>query len=170
MVKYAQRAESHGGTKMPRRLSEQTWDDVAARFWSKAVWVGDCLEWQGPLFNGYGIFKAIRKMHRVHRVSWWMVFGVIPPGLCVCHHCDNRQCIRPDHLFLGTRKENMQDAARKGRMQRGEQRKDAKLSPLKVTVIRSLLPKVSQREIARQYGVSHTTVKAIANKWLWAWL
>lgn len=94
------------------------------RFWRKVDRRADaCWEWQGRVaWNGYGAFDMTvdgrNSPQRAHRMAYLATFGAIPPGLDVCHHCDNRRCVRPDHLFVGTRKDNMQDAVRKGRVQR----------------------------------------------------
>lgn len=98
---------------------------IADRFWNKVAKGDGCWEWQGALFtNGYGKinvggYPGKRKCYRTsaaHRVSWELHFGVITDGLHVCHRCDNRKCVRPDHLFLGTATDNMRDCAAKGRI------------------------------------------------------
>ncbi len=78
-----------------------------------------CIIWLGSTStNGYGqlVYKN-RKVH-AHRAAWELRHGPIPNGLEVCHTCDQRACIQDHHLFLGTHQDNMQDAARKGRMRR----------------------------------------------------
>jgi len=85
----------------------------------KKLKIKKCWEWQGDLHpNGYGYTTRYedRKRKHVHRISYEMFKGEIPQGLYVCHSCDNRKCINPDHLWVGTAKENMQDAKRKGRL------------------------------------------------------
>lgn len=66
--------------------------------------------------NGYGQVKIDKKHWFVHRASYTIFKGDIPCGLCVCHSCDNPSCVNPDHLWLGTRKQNSEDMVRKGRV------------------------------------------------------
>lgn len=94
---------------------------VEERFWAYvAKQDGDvCWEWTGKRDGpGYGALWVAGKTRGAHRVSWEMHNGAIPPGMFVCHSCDNRGCVRPDHLWLGTNEDNMQDAANKGRLVR----------------------------------------------------
>ncbi len=89
------------------------------RFWKKIRkpdFANGCWEWLGYLDpKGYGTFGVNNKVFKAHRYSYLIHFGPIPEKLCVCHHCDNPQCCNPDHLFLGTHNDNMQDMIKKGR-------------------------------------------------------
>lgn len=75
-----------------------------------------CWQWTGGRFNnGYGAFWQNGSTKRAHRAAWIFANGVIPEGMLVCHHCDNRGCCRPSHLFLGTALDNQRDCIAKGR-------------------------------------------------------
>src|SRR5947207_10424619 len=95
-------------------------DSDTIRFWKFVKKSDSCWNWISSTWRGYGIFKIGNKTQKTHRVSWMIHYGPIPDGLFCLHHCDNRKCVRPDHLFLGTAKDNTHDAMNKGRFAIGE--------------------------------------------------
>jgi hypothetical protein len=94
---------------------------ITERFWSRVAAMGDCWEWTaGTQSEGYGRFYNGTTTVPAHRYSHELVHGPIAEGLEVCHRCDNPHCVRPDHLFVGTHLENMQDRHQKGRYATGD--------------------------------------------------
>ncbi len=128
---------------------------------------GKCLEYTGSTDgNGYGRTKIggrKGKFMLIHRFVYEEIKGPIPESMCVCHSCDNPPCINPNHLFLGTHKDNMADMAKKDRAYRtiGEKSGVCKLSKEQVSTIKKDSRK--QIEIAEEYGLSKSHVSMIKN-------
>lgn len=129
-----------------------------------------CWEWTGAKTRaGYGVFSIRGKLVYAHRYSYEETIGQIPSGLCVCHRCDNRACVNPDHLFLGTIRENAHDAMVKGRVRHGRNHPNAKLDEHGVGEIRSRLVRgENQAAIARSYGVTASNISHIKRGATWA--
>src|SRR5437867_4194449 len=87
---------------------------VADRFWAKVRKGEGCWEWTGSTDRRYGELWFNGRTEKAHRVAWILTHGTEPPGQ-VCHRCDNPRCVRPDHLFLGSMSDNINDCVRKGR-------------------------------------------------------
>ena len=151
-----------------------------SRFWSKVDIKSkdECWEWTGgKSLNGYGAYKVSGKQYSAHRVSWIISNGQIPVvpgyhGLCVLHKCDNRSCVNPDHLFLGTVKDNSEDCRIKGRTAKpvGEKHPMAKLNRTQVAVIRLLATtgKFTHTTIASAFGITRSNVSYIVNNKSWS--
>lgn len=145
---------------------KQTYID---RFMKKII-KKDCWEWTACTTpQGYGQFVFNGKMQGAHRVSWQIHRGSIPYGMLVCHKCDNPRCVNPDHLFLGTHKDNSVDMSSKGRglLKRGEKHPSAKLKEEDVKEIFNLSGQLSQREIAKKFNVSQGLIQIILKHQAW---
>ena len=143
---------------------------MSERLWQRTEVRGlfDCWEWRGCTDRkGYGRIKHGGNIP-AHRVAWELAHGRIPSGLLVCHACDNRLCVNPAHLFLGTIADNNRDMAAKGRAarQRGEANGRARLTRDQVALIRATTGPVGR--VAERYGVGETTVRDIRSGRAWA--
>jgi hypothetical protein len=120
--------------------------------------VTGCIEWVG---KGEGQVRA-------HRLAYELKHGPIPPGMKVCHTCDNPPCCNPDHLCLGTQADNIADRDAKGRQAKGENNGFSKLTEADVTEIRRRLANSEvQRKIAKDFGITPTAVGYIKNGRNW---
>ena len=136
-------------------------------FWQRIEKTGGCWLWLGNKRYGYGLIRmgAAGKGGMAHRISWQLHNGVIPRGSYVLHRCNNPTCVNPDHLYLGTQLDNIQQAKREGRMRRGETQGTSKLKESDVTNIRILdLPR---QKLADLYGVSYMQIKNIKTRKHW---
>jgi len=116
------------------------------RFFEKIDKTDGCWNWKAAgRGNGYGAIKIDGKVIDAHRFSWVIHNGDIPNGLFVCHKCDNRKCVNPDHLFLGTQSENMIDCSKKGRLKYPDLQKFKKGNyPKNTTISKDLAIKVKE--------------------------
>ncbi len=155
---------------------------LADRLWSRTIRTeSGCLEWQGYVdrATGYGQIGSVlsgrtRGHIGTHRASWLVTHGEIPVGMNVCHRCDNRRCVEPTHLFLGTSLDNSRDAVQKGRIARGSTLPQNRLTDDQVRAIRSAYqsfktPGVrgiqsNSDALALEFGVSRDYVTAIAGR------
>jgi HNH endonuclease len=129
-----------------------------------------CWLWTGLVRpDGYGAVRFEGREQGAHRVAWKLFRGKIGPGVVVCHKCDVRACVNPAHLFLGTPAENARDMRSKGRHRQGEKHGSAKLTVAQVRRIKAMLreDRMYMSEIAREFGVSVTAVRAIKIRRTW---
>lgn len=131
-----------------------------------------CWLWLGSRGkDGYGRSSINRKGVWAHRVSWVIHYRRIPTGMWVLHKCDNPPCVNPDHLFLGTAKDNNLDKVHKNRQTKGSKVNTSKINEEKVHIIKSMLGKgLSGREIARTLGLKDHHIYDIKNGRSWSWL
>lgn len=149
------------------------------RFWSKInrdgpipehrPELGPCWQWTAGLTCGYGSFWAQGKTRRANRVAYELVYGLIPDELCVLHHCDNSRCCNPNHLWIGTDRDNVQDCIQKGRFPQSPFAKRAnaqnrtykkQLTDIEITEIRRQWQAMSSspREMARVFGTTQSHI------------
>jgi hypothetical protein len=158
-------------------------EGLESRFWSKVHKTPTCWEWTASTSRtGYGTIKYDKKTMLAHRISYQLAYGETPEGALICHTCDNRRCVNPDHLFVGTHKDNTQDAVKKGRMShgpkhwtnkspkrvaRGSRAGLAKLTEKDIPTIRKLALTEPLTSIAERYDVMPTTIGQIVRGGTW---
>lgn len=135
--------------------------------WSEYTENG-CRVWTGTLFrDGYGQMTWKGRVRRAHAVAWEEAGrGSLPAGMVFCHTCDNRRCVNPDHMFIGTNKDNMADMVAKGRSGRGSKNANAKLTAEQVRAIRQ--DGRPHKQIAADYGIKSSNVSHIKTRRNWA--
>ena len=128
-----------------------------------------CWNWVGCHSKGYGLFYLNGKLTNASRAGWILLNGPIPDTIQVCHKCDNRKCVNPDHLFLGTAKENTRDMMNKSRDSMfGIRNNKAKLNETDVLLMRFLYDSGSrQKDITSWFDVSKPCVLSIVKRRTW---
>lgn len=147
--------------------------------------LGNCWEWTaGCFWDGYGNKRWGDSVQRAHRISWQLANGKIPNGLLVLHKCDNRKCVNPAHLFLGTNQDNMDDMKAKGR---SKKEKGRKMPPKSAETIRRMSDaqgkitrdiaceirnrykenNISQKALGIEYGLSQSQICNIVKGSRW---
>jgi hypothetical protein len=140
-------------------------------FWDKVDKSGECWLWTGccmadfngdyRIVGGYGLVRIQEKTLRAHRVSYLLHYGPFPDSMCVLHRCDNRACVNPAHLFLGTYLDNKRDCMAKGRHW------PQLFSPEEIVAIRA---SKSLRPLARELGVTPGIILNIRKRITYAWV
>ena len=159
-----------GPRKYRPTFEERFWSHVDKNGPVHPVLGTECWDWTGytgPFGYGQLGVSRPRRLEAAHRVSWTLA-KEDPGELCVLHRCDRPSCVRPDHLFLGDRTENMRDKVRKGRQHRGESHPGAKLTDAKVQQLWKLRESgLSYRVIAETLGVAGSLVEQVIRGRTW---
>lgn len=172
---------------MRKTLEQRFWEKVNKNGPVQPNMETECWVWCGAteVQNGYGqLAIGGGRWDRAHRVSYKINIGTVPLGKCVLHKCDNRMCVRPEHLYLGTKKDNAQDREQRNRanhatgerhgtfthpgLHSGERNGRAKLTTTQVTdLLKEHKQGMTKAALARKYNLSKTAVGDIVSGKLW---
>lgn len=151
-------------------LSRRNKRRILNRFKNIKIDKNNCFLWRGSTSGGYGQITINYKVYYCHRIAYILFKGKIPEYICVLHKCDNKLCINPDHLFLGTDKDNMQDRDNKNRQVKGEKHGSSKLIKNNVKEILQTknndLPYI-RNSLAIKFNVTRGAINHIINKRQW---
>ncbi len=158
-----------------RKAAYARWGNPRERFWSyvKKGEPNECWPWKPTcrVRDGYGMFWFEKRNHQAHRLAYLFAKGEFDRSKDILHTCDNPPCCNPNHLFVGTDRDNQQDCLRKNRrvIAHGEMLPQSKLSPAQVKEIRETA-KNGRRvngQLARKFGVSKASIWAIVHRHNW---
>ena len=143
---------------------------LETRFWKNVNKTDTCWIWKGVQFgHGYGNFRCCGDSCAAHRISWIITHKRIPEGMQVLHHCDNRLCVRPDHLWLGKNIDNVMDKVKKLRHDFGEKHPGARLTEKQIIEIRSLYKPytMTAKMLSKKYEISISNIYSVLKNKIW---
>lgn len=133
---------------------------------------GGCWNWTLGKSKGYGAINYMGRVWAAHRVAYELTKGAIPEGMSVCHSCDNPACINPDHLFVGTHKQNMHDMITKGRDKHppmpGRLNPNSRLTELQViSLLKDYVAGIPRKDLCRRYGLRESSLSSYTDGKAW---